>query len=538
MKKAVIIGGGFGGVFTAKVLAKIAKGTLDIELISERNYFVFQPLLPEVASGTINAQDAVSPLRLLLPDVKVRLAEVRGINAEAKTVQLVQGRKRILHDIPYDHLVVASGQITNLSLFRGFEQHSLTMKDLSDAFHLRNQVIQCLELADVTENAVLKKRLLTFVVAGGGFSGVETIGELAEMIRRTLHFYPNISMDQIRLVLIQHGNRILPELDEDLSAYAQKKLEKRGIEIMLGVGVQSASSTALTTSDGLVIHTTTIVTTIGNGPSAFVKSLGLPLERGKIKTDRTMRVEGLANVWALGDIAAIPLKKGGWAPPTAQFTVQEASVLAHNILSQSQDKPLRSFDYIPKGALASLGNYSAVANLFGKNFYGILAWFLWRSFYISMLPGFSTKVRVALNWMFDYVMPRTIVQMEQSGKPACRYMHFAEGEVVFKKGEWVDGFYVVVEGELLLSVDAEDKPEAFRRAFLPGDHWGERIIQNDCMTTGELKAIKDTIVMVIPKDDFNRMRSAIPQWDDYFKQLDSSKYSNVLLEMEKVTQQK
>lgn len=533
MQKIIIIGGGFGGVFLARTLAKKNKGQLHIELISDRNYFVFQPLLPEVASGTINAEDAVSPLRLLLPDVHVRLAEVKGIDPVAKTVQLVQGRKRILHHFDYDHLIIASGQITDLSLFRGFEQHSLTMKDLADAFHLRNQVIQCLELADVTENTVLKKRLLTFVVAGGGFSGVETIGELSEMIRRTLHFYPNIQMDDIRLILIQRGKRILPELTEKLSEYAKQKLEKRGIEVRLGCGVKSASSTALVTSDGDVINTTTIITTIGNGPSAFVKSLGLPLERGKIKTNTQMQVEDVEDVWALGDIAAIPMADGNIAPPTAQFTVREAATLADNILASIDNKPLKPFAYQPRGSLASLGNYSAVANVFGVNFYGLLAWFMWRSVYISMLPGLSTRIRVALNWAFDYIMPRNIVHMEQTGKPACHYMHFAEGEIVYTKGEWVDGFYVVVEGELLLEVDSDDHKEAFRRRFKPGDHWGERIIQNDCMTTGCLKASQDTIVMVVKKEDFKRMRGSLPQWDAYFQSLDPGKYSQVLLNMEK-----
>ncbi len=531
--KVVIIGGGFAGVFAAKYLSEQADQRLDIELISERNYFVFQPLLPEVASGVINSQDAVTPIRLLLPEVKVRLAEVRGIDTEAKTVQLVQGRQRILHDLPYDEVIIASGQITDLSMFKGFAQHSLTMKDLSDAYVLRNRVIQNFELADVTDNTVLKQRLLTFVVAGGGFSGVETMGELQEMIRRTLKYYPRISKQEIRLVLVQFGDRILMELPEKLSAYAHNVLEKRGVEIKTQTGVNSATSTSVTTDHGEVIPTTTVITTIGNGPSDFVKSLGLELNRGKIPTNCYLQVEGRGHVWALGDIAAVPLDDEVIAPPTAQATVREAERLAQNLNAAVAGKELKPFEYSSKGALASLGGYSAVGNLMGINLYGLAAWFLWRGFYISMLPGFATKVRVALNWMFDYFMPRTIVHMEQQRPHASRYMHFAENDVVFNSGEWVDGFYVVVEGELRLDVEAGDERPAFSRNFGVNDHWGERTIQNECMTTGTLTAVKDTIVMVIPKDDFLRMRHAMPSWDGYFNSLDDSKYSRAMLDIER-----
>ena len=532
--KVVIIGGGFAGVFAAKYLSESADQELDIELISERNYFVFQPLLPEVASGVINSQDAVTPLRLLLPKVKVRLADVRGINTEAKTVQLVQGRQRILHDLAYDEVIIASGQITDLSMFKGFAQHSLTMKDLSDAYVLRNRVIQNFELADVTDNLTLKQRLLTFVVAGGGFSGVETMGELQEMINRTLKYYPQIGKQEVRLVLVQFGERILMELPEKLSAYAHKILEKRGVEIQLGTGVSSATSTSVTTSHGEVIPTTTVITTIGNGPSAFVKGLGLELNRGKIVTDQHLQVAGAEHVWALGDISAIPLGENGQiAPPTAQATVREAKLLAQNLTAKVKGNQMKPFDYSSKGALASLGGYSAVGNMMGMNLYGLFAWFLWRGFYISMLPGIATKVRVALNWMFDYFMPRTIVHIDQEKPHACRYMHFAENDVIFNAGEWVDGFYVVVEGELTLEVEATDEQPAFSRAFEVNDHWGERTIQNECMTTGTLTATQDTIVMVIPKDDFLRMRQAMPSWDNYFSQLDESKYSQAILDIER-----
>ena len=357
--------------------------------------------------------------------VKVRLAEVRQVDFANKTVHLVQGRKRVLLEISYDHLVIASGQITDLSLFRGFEQHSLTMKNISDAHQLRNHVIQCLELADVTENPQLKKMALTFVVAGGGFSGVETIGELVEMIHRTLKFYPNISRDEVRAVLIQRGERILPEMEPKLSEYAQRSFEKRGIDIWLKTGIESATSGSIKVADGRTLQTMTIVTTIGNGPSPFLKSLGMELVRGKLAVNRQLQVADQENVWALGDVALVPLDetdKPAYAPPTAQFTVREALLLAKNIVATEKDKPLQTFHHDPKGMLASLGNYKGVANLCGVSVKGLLAWVVWRALYIGMLPGFPTRLRVALNWLFDYFMPRTIVQTAKPETESVRYL--------------------------------------------------------------------------------------------------------------------
>ncbi len=238
--KVVIIGGGFGGMFTAKKLHKLSQGDLDIELISKINYFVYQPLLPEVAAGTLNPQDAVTPLRNLLKGVQVRLAEVTDIDFDAKQITLLQGQRKILQRVDYDHLVITTGQVANLSLFPGFEHHSLTMKDLSDAYRLRNRVIECMEMADVTRFPDIKQRALTFVVGGAGFSGVETMGELAEMVDRILPEYPNIQRHEIRLVIIQIGHRVLPELPEHLSEYALNQLEKRGVEVWLNTGIHSA----------------------------------------------------------------------------------------------------------------------------------------------------------------------------------------------------------------------------------------------------------------------------------------------------------
>ncbi|MEZ5574003.1 MAG: FAD-dependent oxidoreductase [Halioglobus sp.] len=510
-KRVVIIGGGFGGLFTARKLRKICQGELEIELISKINYFVFQPLLPEVAAGTLNPQDAVTPLRTLLKGVHVRLAEVTSVDLEAKQVVLLQGQKKILQRVDYDHLVIATGQVANLSAFPGFESHSLTMKDLSDAYRLRNHVIECMEMADVTRFPEIKERALTFVVAGGGFSGVETMGEMAEMIERILPQYPNIRREEIRMVLIQWGPRILPELPDHLAEYALAQLQKHGVEVWLETGIQSATNQSVYTNDGRSLCTRTIVTTIGNGPSDFVKSLPLKLERGRIAVSRELEVIGMENVWAIGDAALIPLDsdidKPTYAPPTAQFAAHEATALAENICRRSRGESLRPFSYEGMGIMASLGGYRGVAELSGKRITGLLAWLIWRVAYIGMLPGIATRIRVALDWVFDYFMPRTIVYMGDTDRPATRYLHYMKGEIVQRANEVPAGFYVVVSGSF---EQVQQKPggEPQVHQLHPGDSWGARAIKEERLTHGTITALEDSKLLLVRREDFQRLRNS------------------------------
>ncbi|HET9272874.1 MAG TPA: NAD(P)/FAD-dependent oxidoreductase, partial [Methyloceanibacter sp.] len=395
-KKILVIGGGFGGVFAAKALERQGRGRLDVELVNANNYFVFQPLLPEVAAGSIHSADAVVPLRQLLRRVQMRQAEVMGIDFAKKTVIVVQGAKRTPVDLRYDELVIALGTGVDLNRFPGLPEHALTMKDLADAHRLRTHVIGCLETADITPNPEVKRQLLTFVTVGAGFSGVETIAETRELVRRALKYYPNIKPEEIKFYLIEYANRILPTFPAELAAYATRRMQKNGIEVLTGIGTKSATGTAVELTDGRVIPTSTIVATIGNGPHRLVEALGLDMKWARIKTDRFMRVPGHDGVWALGDAALIPLVEepgedpAHYATQTAQFAVREGRQLADNILAKLDGKQLQPFAYTSKGSLASLGMSKAVADVYGFKLSGTLAWLLWRGFYLSFLPGFAS----------------------------------------------------------------------------------------------------------------------------------------------------
>jgi NADH dehydrogenase len=541
-QKIVIIGGGFAGVFAANELRKKMKDEVDIELINKDNYFVFQPLLPEVAGGALNSSDAISSLRLLLKKVQVRLAEVIDIDFDTKTVSLLQGTRRMPVELKYDHLVLAMGQSADLSRFPGMTEHALTIKYMGDAFTLRNQIIRCLEHADVAQVEAIKKRLLTFIVVGAGFSGVETVGEIKHLIDKSLHYFPNIKPEEIDVRLIEFADRILLELPQSLGDYAQKQLEKNGIKVITGVGVNSCTGTSAEFSTGEVVPTSTVLATIGTGPNKLVQKLGLEMQWGKIKVDRSMRVPEHENVWALGDAALIPMKdepseRHDFAPPTAQFAVREGKQLALNIRRVIHGWELKEFAYVSKGALASLGASKAVAEVNGFKLKGVFAWLLWRSFYLSFLPGFVTKVRVFINWMMDSFVSRNLALIEAPTRAATRYLHFRRGDVVFDRGMIADGFYTVIKGQFELVYEDDQTGERVERTYGPGEHFGERIILGRAQRTGRVKAKEDGVCLWVARDDFKRFADGFPMLDQYFEQYIREKFGEEALSTDDTPEQ-
>jgi NADH dehydrogenase len=410
----------------------------------------------------------------------------------------------------------------DLKRFPGLTEHALTMKNLADAHRLRTHIISCLEAADATTDKEVKQQLLTFFVAGAGFTGVETVSEVNELIRRALKYYHNIKQDDVRVYLVEYANRILPTFPEDLADYATKRMQMHGIVVKTGVGTKAATNTAVELTDGTVIPTRTIVATIGNSPNPLIASLGLDMHWGRIKTDRYMRVPGHDHVWAVGDAADIPLvdhpgeDPAHYAPQTAQFAVREGRQLAKNVIAQADGKPLTPFAYTSRGSLASLGMSKAVAEVYGIKLSGTLAWLLWRGFYLSFLPSFATKLRVAVSWLLNAIVPPNIVLIE-SQQPGSRYIHYRKGDKVLEPGMLIDGFYTVVKGALELTIDNPKTGEHFEKVFGPGEHFGERVLLKSALRTGLVVALEDSVVLWISQKDFTRLARAFPVLDTYFK---------------------
>ena len=521
--RILILGGGFSGFYAARNIQKLMGPKSEIEIVSRDNYFVFQPLLPEIAGGAISAINAVSPLRFLTKGISMRKAEIDSIDPILQQVTVFQGVQRRPTILEYDHLVIALGSGSDLSKTPGLSEHAFTMKTLSDAQRLRAHIIERLEHADITRLPEVKKGALTFSVIGGGFSGVETVGEIKELIDRSLVEYPNIHSSEIRVVLLEFSKRILNEMPESLANYAYANLEKRGIEIQLGVGVVKATGTQLVTSENEVIDTRTIVATIGNTPSAIVANMPLILQDGRVLVGRDFKAKGQDNIWAIGDCALIPLnenasKREDFAPPTAQFAVREAGHLSLNIKNVIEKKNTKPFKYRSKGALASLGAGRGIAEVLGLRLTGRAAWLLWRIYYISFLPGTQARVSVLWNWLMDGLSRRSVAQIISQNEPGTRYVFYRAGDRIYENGSRADGLYTIVSGTIrITSTDGETGLEE-SRILRKGEHFGELILLGASRRIATAVAVEDAKVLVVTRQEFLKLAEGLPFFNNYFSE--------------------
>jgi NADH dehydrogenase len=410
-KRIVIAGGGFGGIYAALELDRwlFRFPDVDVTLVNRDNFFLFTPMLHEVAASDLDITNIVNPVRKLLSKVEFFDGDVEGIDLESRVVRVSHGTPDLhAHELPYDHLVLSLGSITNFFGLPGLEERAITMKSLGDAIAIRNRM---LEEAESECGAPGRHHLVTFVVAGGGFAGVETIAGMNDFIHQALPFYPHIPKDKIRMVLVHPGEVILPELSEKLGRYAERKLEGRGVEIRRRTKVSCVTEKGVCLSDGTEIDAATIVWTAGTQPHPLVKTLPCKLDRGKVCVDEYLQVAGYPGVWALGDCALVPdAATGKFHPPTAQHAMRQGKRVARNILSELRGAPKKKFSFQTLGQLASLGRRTGVANILGVNFSGFVAWWLWRTIYLAKLPRLEKKLRVALDWTWDLVFSKDLVK--------------------------------------------------------------------------------------------------------------------------------
>jgi NADH dehydrogenase len=411
--QVVILGGGFAGVEAARYLDRTAAKRADVEvtLVSRDNFTLFTPMLDEVAAGDLEVTHVCNPLRKLLRRVNILSANVKSIDIAGRRVTISYGISGLTRELSFDHLVLSLGSETNYMGIPGVAEHALGIKTIGDAVMLRAGVIALLEAASVEPDSDRRKRMLTFVVAGGGFAGVETVGAINDLARESLPHYGNVDPSQVRVVLIHPGAVILPELGEVLGLYAQEKLSKRQVEIKLGTKVIAYTDGAVHCSDGEKIPAYTLVWAGGVSPSPILKDMPFELLKGRVVVDSTLEVPRFPGVWAVGDCAAVidPTSKTPY-PPTAQHALREGRCAGKNISARLEGKQTTPFQYKAPGQLATIGRRTGVARIFGLKFSGIVGWMLWRSVYLMKLPRLEKKLRVGMQWAFDLPFERDIGQ--------------------------------------------------------------------------------------------------------------------------------
>jgi NADH:ubiquinone reductase (H+-translocating) len=528
VKRIVVVGGGFAGAYAARALEKTLRGRRDVEILlfCRENYTVFQPMLPEVISGTIGLTDVVSPLRRMLKRTHVHVREVESIDVANRTVSIAAGFRPHAHVERYDHLVLAPGTVTDFRGLPGLPEHALPFKNLADALELRSRVIRALEEADVeSDDPDLRRQLLTFVVAGGGFSGVEVAAELNDFVRHVAKLYRRIDPRDIRVILVHAQDRILPEMKPKLGLFAQKILRKRGVELMLGYRLQAATgeSAVLAGPAGSVsIPTKTLVSTIPSSPHPLIDSLPLPkTKNGRLTVDGTLRVKDHDDIWALGDCASVPTRDGMPCPPTAQHATRQAQLVARNIAATLKGGALQTFDFKGLGKMGSLGRRNAVAEIFGISLSGFVAWFVWRTIYLLKMPGWGRRLKVATSWTLDLFLQPELVELRLGGTGGAIHEHFESGQTVFNEGELGDRVYILLSGQAEV---VRRRPNGLggeqRLATLSaGECFGEMALLEMAPRNATVRCVQPMTVLSIPKREFGLLAANVPGLRASFEQV-------------------
>ncbi|MBA4451583.1 MAG: NAD(P)/FAD-dependent oxidoreductase [Nitrosopumilaceae archaeon] len=435
-KKIVILGGGYGGVECTRKLEEYFKNEDDVEivLISEDNFLLFTPMLPQVAAGMLATRHIVMPIRTIVKKTTFYEGRVKNIDPYGKIVNLWGTDEKRGVSIHYDFLVVSLGSETNFFGMSDLEKHAYTMKTLNDAMTVRNRVIDMLEQAENEPNPILRESLLTLVIVGGGFAGIETAGELMDLLLDASKYYPKINKNDINVVVLEALPNILPGFDEKLAKFAHRLLNKHGIEIKLKTAVTSFDGFEIKMkkiveksenqdSETEAIQTRTVIWTAGVTPVNTIKRSMFKTERGKIIVNDFLEVSDFPGVFAIGDCALFldPKTEKPFAP-TAQLAEAQAKTAAYNLHSLIRNEKMKKFEYESRGQMAIIGKRNGVASIFGMNISGIWAWFLWRNVYLSKIPRWDKRLRVFLDWTIDLFFDRDISRLKfEDKRPTKEY---------------------------------------------------------------------------------------------------------------------
>ena len=523
--RILILGGGFGGVHTAlhleRVLAReLRAGTVEIGLVSRENYMVFQPMLPEVISGSIGLLDTITPIRRLCPATNLYTRTIERIDLERRTVSAGTGFGGEPLVLPYDHLVIALGNVTSFVGQPGLAEYALPFRYLGDALAIRNRVIHTLEEADIQRDVVKRRALLTFVVGGGGFSGVEAVAELNDFVRAAAKSFRNVMPEEIRVVLLHAGSLILPERPASLAGFAQTQLSRRGVEIKLNRRLVGATADGALLDGGERIATRTLVSTVPSMPNPLVAALECKKERGRVVVDSHLGLVEHPGAWALGDCAySRDARTGEPAPPTAQHATRQARCLAENIAAAVRGGAPRPFSFRALGKMGSLGHRSAVAEVLGIRLSGFFAWWLWRTVYLMKLPGLDRKLRVAVDWTLDLILPPDIVQLKTETPMGIRREHFEPDEVVFREGDRGDWLYVVLDGEVEISRSIPGGGDTPITRLGRGECFGEIALVSDRPRSATVRSVTAVNLLAVDRDAFQALFSNFPPLRGFFEQL-------------------
>ncbi|MFI8967109.1 NAD(P)/FAD-dependent oxidoreductase [Streptomyces sp. NPDC053493] len=451
--RILVVGGGYVGMYTALRLQRQLKAELrshaaEITVVTPEPYMTYQPFLPEAAAGSISPRHVVVPLRRVLDRCRIVIGEVHSVDHVKRTATLStlateeEGTGSVR--IGYDELVIAPGSISRTLPVPGLADHGIGFKTVEEAIGLRNHVIEQMDIASSTRDPALRDAALTFVFVGGGYAGVEALAELEDMARYTARYYHNLKPEDLRWVLVEASDRILPEVGEEMGRYAVRELRARNVDVRLGTRLDSCENRVAVLSDGTRLPTRTVVWTAGVKPAPLVAATDLPRDaRGRIRCTARLTVEGVEHAWAAGDAAAVPDltadEPGKDCAPNAQHAVRQTKVLAENIAASLRGQPLKDYRHAYAGSVASLGLHKGVAHVYGRKLKGYPAWFMHRAYHLSRVPTFNRKARVLAEWTLSGLFKREIVSLGSLEHPRAEFELAAAPPPTSPKDESADG---------------------------------------------------------------------------------------------------
>jgi NADH dehydrogenase len=420
--RILIVGGGYVGMYTALGLqSKLDRGEATITVVDPQPHMTYQPFLPEAAAGSVEPRHVVVPLRPVLDGCHILSGRVTAVD-HARHAAKIENCAGHVEEFGYDILVMAPGSIARTLPIPGLAEQGIAFKTIGEAIYLRNWVLSRLDAADATIDKELRRRLLSFVVIGGGYAGIEALAELQDMAQYATRFYESIEPDDMRWVLVEATNRIMPEVSPRMGVYTAERLMERGIEIFLQTRVLTMEGGHVELDDGTEFDADTIVWTAGVKANPMLQHTDLPLDdKKRLRCLPTLQVEGHPDVFSAGDCAAVPdLTKNdpkATTGPSAQHAVRQSKVLTHNVVSYLHHKPLREYKHRYAGSVASLGLYRGVAEIYGIRLKGVVAWFMHRTYHLSRMPTFNRKVRILADWTAALLFRREVVSLGQINDP-------------------------------------------------------------------------------------------------------------------------
>lgn len=508
-KRVLILGGGFAGVKCARLLRKLLPiDEFEIVLFNRENHMVFHPLLAEVAGAALQPKDVAAPLRQLLKNVWCRTEEVLNIEPAHSYVEYEahDGSRRKMH---YGQLVIACGNNVNLALIPGMDDHAFPLKTVGDALALQSHIMEQMEKAEVCDDIERKKFYLSFIVVGGGFSGVEVAGEINDLVRRSLRYFKHIEAAHVTVTILQSRECLLPEVSSTLRDFARMQMEAAGVTVITNASAAKATPQGVTMKDGRIIVGNTIVCTIGSTTAPLIQRLNVAKQKGRLATEADMSLPGYPNVWAIGDCASIiNYYDGSVCPPVAQFAERQGTQVAKNIRARLSGLATTQFTYKMMGQLCAIGGHRAVAEIMGIRLSGFVAWFMWRSIYLMKLPSFAQQIKVGLEWFFDLIFPRDLAYLKADRSRHVGRAFYSAGDIVIKEGDAGTEFFIIEAGEVDVLKKIGDRLEVVA-VLGPGDFFGEAAVLENRPRNATVRARTDLELTVMGAGVFTQVSSSL-----------------------------